>query len=160
MTRIEFTVVGEPKGQPRPRAFARKMGDKFVARVYDDGTAEKWKSDIAIAGRPHIPAAPIEGPVRLDVDFVFPRPKYLMRAKDPAGEIPHTAKPDRDNCEKALLDALKTLGFFRDDSQVCAGEVTKWYAAKNGRPGARIMITAGIDESRPDCTELFALTDA
>ena len=41
MAPIEFFVEGDPKPQPRPRAFARKIGNKFMARVYDAGTAEK-----------------------------------------------------------------------------------------------------------------------
>lgn len=45
---ITFFIHGDPKPQPRPRAFARRMGAKFVARVYDAGTAEGWKSQIAM----------------------------------------------------------------------------------------------------------------
>ena len=51
---ITVRVYGEPKGQPRPRAFAKPIGGgKFSARVYDAGTAEGWKSQIAQAFRQH-----------------------------------------------------------------------------------------------------------
>ena len=53
---ISFSVDGEPKAQPRPKAFARNFGNKWQARVYDPGTAEGWKSLIAIAVKPHLPA--------------------------------------------------------------------------------------------------------
>lgn len=135
---IIFSVLGLPKGQPRPRAFARNGH----AAIYNPGTAESWKSDIALAAKPFLPDRPLRGPVRVDCVFIFPRPKGLMRRKDPEGEILHTAKPDRDNCEKALLDALKTIGMFWDDSQVCCGEISKVYAAKGALPGARIRVTA------------------
>ena len=141
---IAFTVEGEPKAQPRPRAFARKMGGKFVARVFDAGTAENWKSLIAYAAKPHRPPSPLSGPVRLDATFVFARPKshYIgnkpergLRADAPRW---HTQKPDRDNLDKALLDALTQLGcFWHDDSQVCAGEIVKEYGPT---PGARVWI--------------------
>ena len=138
---ITFRVDGTPKAQPRPRAFARKFGDGTVAaRVYDSGTAEGWKSLIAAAVLPLRPAAPLDGPIRLDADFYFPRPKYMAGRKVPDGEIPHTARPDRDNLEKALLDCLTTVGVFVDDCQVCAGEVRKFYASKADRPGAVIAI--------------------
>lgn len=35
MSPLAFRITGEPKGQPRPRAFARKMGNVHVARFYD-----------------------------------------------------------------------------------------------------------------------------
>jgi Holliday junction resolvase RusA-like endonuclease len=144
---ISFYASGIPKAQPRPRAFARRMGAKFVARVYESGTAEGWKGEIALAARAHTPAAPLTGPLRLDVDFFLPRPQSLMRKKDPDGPIPHTAKPDRDNLDKAVMDCLKSLGFFVDDAQVCAGEPRKFYAAKGATPGARIVLrTIGAEK--------------
>ncbi len=153
---IRFGVDGIPKAQPRPRAFARKFPSGVVAaRVYDAGTAEGWKSLIAEAARPHRPAAPLEGPIRLDVDFFFPRPQSLNRKKDPDDEIPHTVKPDRDNLEKALLDCLKTIGVLKDDCQVCCGEVRKFYVRKGGRPGA--LVTIGLPIApRPTLREDFA----
>lgn len=137
-------VTGDPKPQPRPRAFARKMGDKFVARVFEAGTAEGWKGAIALAAKPHAPSAPILGPVMLNVTFFFKRPNAHFVANNPARELRddaptwHTNKPDRDNLEKALLDALTQLGsFWHDDTQVCAGEVRKVYGPK---PGAIVEI--------------------
>lgn len=139
---INLFVAGEPKAQPRPRAFARKFGDKYSARVYDAGTAEGWKSAIAISVRPYLPTPGLAGPIRVDADFLFARPKRLERKCDPVDEIPHTQKPDRDNLEKALLDCLKILGVFADDdAQVCAGEPRKFWAAKNGRAGMRLTVS-------------------
>jgi Holliday junction resolvase RusA-like endonuclease len=141
---ITFRVYGEPKGQPRPRAFARKMGDKFVARVFESGTAEGWKSLIASEAAAHVPDAPILGPVRVDAFFMFPRPRAHFRTGKHADQLRpdaptwHIGKPDRDNLDKALLDALTQLGgFWRDDCQVCAGEIQKFYAT---RPGVLVKI--------------------
>ena len=130
---IEFFAEGIPKGQPRPRAFARKMGGKFVARVYDDASAEGWKSCIA--------AAPIVGPVRLRLWFAMPRPQGHRRVSGEVKEtapLYHTSKPDCDNLQKAVMDAMTTLGFWWDDSQVCSVETHKVYA--NDRPGVSVKV--------------------
>jgi Holliday junction resolvase RusA-like endonuclease len=147
MNTITFQVTGEPKAQPRPRAFAMKMGDgKYSARVFDAGTAEGWKSQIAIAAKPHQPEQPLLGPVLVNATFVFARPNLHYRSNNPAKPLRddaphwHTKKPDRDNLDKALLDALTQLGgFWRDDTQVCAGEIRKVFGSS---PGALVEIKA------------------
>lgn len=140
---IRFWVPGIPKPQPRPRAFAMRIKGtgKSSARVYNPGTAEAWKNDIAIAAREHIPAQPLTGPILCAIDFFLPRPNRLMRKKDPDGAIRHYGKTmDRDNLDKAVLDALTHLGFWHDDGQVCTGGVRKFYHAKESAPGAYIQI--------------------
>lgn len=147
MKPINFFVQGDPKGQPRPRAFARKIGNTYMARVYDAGTAECWKSQIALAAKPYLPTHPLEGPLEVTVDLYFRRPKSHFTRKGLRENAPfwHVTKPDRDNCDKAVLDALKTVGVFKDDSQVCAGPVHKYYS--NGLVGAAIQIK---DAPMPD----------
>lgn len=147
-TEIRFWVPGIPKPQPRPRAFAMRIKGtgKSSARVYNPGTAEAWKNDIAIAAREHIPAEPLTGPVLCAIDFFLPRPKRLMRKKDPDGAIRHDRKPDRDNLDKAVLDALTHLGFWLDDGQACTGGVRKFYHPKGHGPGAHIIIKQVNDE--------------
>lgn len=138
---FDVFIAGVPKGQPRARAFARNMGGKVVARMYDAGTAEAWKSEIANGIRDVRPATPLDGPLAVDITFYMPRPKSLMRRKDPDGPMLYTAKPDRDNLDKAVLDALTRLSVWRDDAQVCGGSVWKWYAAKDGITGARLRVS-------------------
>jgi len=139
---VAFRVVGIPVGQPRPRACVRGRGPRARAGMYDPGTADGWKAAIAAAAAKHRPRSPAGGPIRVDADFVFPRPRYMGGAKYPEGEVPHDVKPDRDNCEKALLDALTGVGFWADDAQVCAGEVRKFYASRRGTPGVRVRVSA------------------
>lgn len=144
MTRISFFAEGTPKGQPRPRAFARKMPNgAVIARVYEAGTAEAFKSAIALAAREHTPFKPLDGPIALELHFVFPRPKMHFRAGGRLHEKApywHTGKPDRDNLEKAVMDALTTLGMWRDDGQVCSGPVAKRYANEGEKPGVHVQI--------------------
>lgn len=148
MNPIRFFVAGEPKPQPRPRAFARKFGDKWQARVYDASTAEGWKSLIANAAREHVPFPPLQGPVRCQIEFRMPRPKAHFRSGGrlkPTAPDWHINRGDRDNLEKAVLDALTQLGMWDDDSQVCCGEVVKKYDIA---PGALITIEALEPQNR------------
>lgn len=152
---IRFFVEGTPKPQPRPRAFAKKMGDKFVARVYDSTTAEGWKSCIAVAARPHLPAKPLSGPLRVDIEFIMPRPKAhfgkgrnacTLKADAPYWCVSCGAG-DRDNLDKAVLDTLTAIRFWWDDSQVCAGGIRKRYAKPGERSGAQIDVRAAFDNA-------------
>lgn len=138
---IEFRVNGIPKGQPRPRAFARGGH----AAVYDPGTAEGWKSDIAMAAKPHIPATPLAGAVKLTIDFLLPRPKRLCRKNDPCCTLPAMCKPDLDNFCKAVMDCLTRIGMWQDDAQVVKLDAMKHYHAIGDRPGAVVKISYESD---------------
>lgn len=140
--RATFTVRGEPKAQPRPRAFARKMGDKYVARVFEAGTAEAWKSAVVAAGEAHRPSSPLECPLKVSITFRLKRPKRLMRKRDEDGEILSVSKPDLDNLAKAVWDALTQDGWMRDDAQIVRSEMVKKYHAKDGAPGATVTVEA------------------
>ena len=76
----------------------------------------------------------------------MPRPKSHYRTGKHTGELKlsaptfHTGKPHRDNLDKAVLDALTTLRFWIDDSQVCSGRIVKPYESGQG-PGCQIQIT-------------------
>ena len=138
---ISFFASGTPKGQPRPRAFV--CGGK--ARVYDAGTAEGWKSAVAVAARDVLPAVPIAGPIAVEIQFSMPRPKSHYGAKGavkPAFEsAQHTQKPDLDNLAKAVLDAMTVLRFWGDDAQIVEMTLGKaWSGLTN--PGAWIHVRA------------------
>jgi Holliday junction resolvase RusA-like endonuclease len=137
----EFRVFGDPKAQPRPRATRR--GNH--AGVYNPPTADVWKAAVVDAGRKHCPAMPLTGPLRVNLRFYFARPARLNRKKDPPDRVHHTAKPDLDNLAKAVLDAMTAAGWFCDDAQVCASELTKYYHAKGDSPGCVVMVQ-GIEQ--------------
>lgn len=145
MTPISFFAQGIPKGQPRARAFARKMGNKFVARVYDAGTAESWKSCVAEAAKPFSTITLIE-PVSVSLIFLFPRPKGHFKTGKNAGKLRddapyyHATKPDGDNLAKAIWDALKTIGLLADDCRVVHSEITKLYTF-GPKTGCKIEIS-------------------
>lgn len=141
MAPIRFFAQGVPKGQPRPKAFARGG----IASVYDPGTAEGWKSQVAIAARPFLPATPLSGFLYVRFEFYFPRPKSHYRTGKRAGELREDApgycdkKPDVDNAIKACLDALTVLRMWTDDAIVVDVRARKLYEDGRG-PGAIIEI--------------------
>lgn len=142
---IHFFAAGTPKAQPRPRAFFNKHIGQ--ARVYEAGTAEAWKGEIALSAKQFVPLVPISGPVMCDLIFFFARPKSHYRTGRHSSELkhdhlaPHHAqKPDRDNLDKAVLDTLTRLGFWHDDGQVWTGTIEKLWADRDSRPGVSIKI--------------------
>jgi hypothetical protein len=137
MNTLTFQVAGEPKGQPRPRAFARKMGNVHVARFYDSDVADTWKWLVKVA----IIEAAIrqkwaftEAPVAVELRFAMPRPKSHFGAKGLKPSAPqfHVGRPDADNLCKLVLDRLTQSGrVWRDDSQVVSLRCDKFWAVGN-----------------------------
>lgn len=133
----QFDVLGDPKGQPRPRAFARHG----KVRVYDPATAEGWKSSIAATVAQ--PVTRHDGPVGIALVFRFARPKGHYRRNGtlvPTAPMHHTAKPDADNCAKAVCDALTQIGVWRDDAQVARMTAEKRYVCGDERPGCAVLV--------------------
>lgn len=83
--------------------------------------------------------APLAGPLRCDLVFVMPRPKGLIWKTKAMPRLFHASKPDRDNLDKAVMDALKGLA-WNDDAQVCQGSIEKWIAAGDEQPHVVIRI--------------------
>ena len=143
---LTFFVAGLPKAQPRAKA--RAFG-KF-AQVYNPKTADDWKMIVRAesqkAWRESGDLNKFEGPLCVNLTFYFPRPKGHYRSNGelkPTAPKWHTAKPDRDNSDKAILDTLTNLGIWQDDKQVCDGRIRKLYAVGVGlvnTPGCFIEI--------------------
>lgn len=134
--KYEFTVMGEAKGQPRVKAFARKLKDgSTVARVYTPGTAEAWKSAIAMEAKDAgLAGLMSSGPVRIHIVCYFQRPvkhfgtgKNAQTIKQGAPDA-HTQTPDFDNIAKAACDALTTIGVWKNDKQIFMGAVAKFWS--------------------------------
>ena len=104
MTVYDITPIGKPRMTQRDRWHKRPA------------TAAYWsyKAQVRLLG--------IELPESgYHITFVIPMPQRWSKKKraQPAGP-PHQQKPDKDNLEKALLDAV-----FDEDSHVWDGRVTK-----------------------------------
>jgi Holliday junction resolvase RusA-like endonuclease len=136
----KFTVVGEPKAQPRPKAFRR---GNFVS-VYNPKTADEWKDKIRQAWGKSRPDGfvTLECPVKLTLFFFLPRPKshYTSKGLLKSGAPKFCPKkPDFDNLIKAVADQLTNSGAWRDDAQVVISSAVKLYADR-GFEGCEIII--------------------
>ena len=145
MSTLAFTITGEPKGQPRPRAFARKMGAIHVARFYDSDVADDWKRAVQIVV---LDAAIVHkwlltlGPVAISMCFSLPRPKSHFGAKGLKASAPlhHSGKPDVDNLAKLVMDQITKSGrIWKDDSQVVSLTAHKIWASGN-ESGCSVLI--------------------
>jgi len=156
MAPITFTARGIPQPQGRPRAFARKFGDKWQARVYNPATAEGWKGIVALAAKPHVPFPPLAGPLQVVLSFTMPRPKGHYRSNGQLKEgAPawHIARGDFDNYAKAICDAMTQIGMWADDGQVARALVEKRYGPI---PGCDVEISRlGTEEAPRTARELL-----
>ncbi len=147
---IVFVVSGVPvpKGRPRARVIERYSPEKRrkvpTPQIYTPPETVAAEQAFLQMAKPHRPRKPLTGPLRVDLLFVLPVPASWP-ARDKAAALSGakwpTGKPDRDNFEKLVLDALNGV-FYVDDSQVCTGEITKIYGLD---PRTEVRITPLIE---------------
>lgn len=142
ITPLMFTVPGIPVAQPRVKAFSR--GDRTgvytptkTASGKSNGIAE-FKAAIKLAAS-QFRGELLTGPLRVDIECVFPRPVNMVWKKRPMPRCRKVTKPDKDNCEKAICDALTGV-LWVDDNQVCDGRTSKWHAAGGEDPHVKITV--------------------
>lgn len=112
-----FVVLGKPIAQPRHRAtFRGGFAKMYIPREHP---VHDFKQRIIDEALRHNPVR-IEGCVRLDLMFAFAQPKGRT------GQF-KMGKPDLDNLEKAVMDALTTAGVWCDDAQVVEKHSAKVY---------------------------------
>lgn len=70
----------------------------------------------------YVPNEPIQGPIRIMVKWCYP-----VTGKHRNGEW-KISKPDTDNLQKALLDCMTKLRYWKDDAQVCSQVVEKFWS--------------------------------
>ena len=134
---VQFIVPGIPIAQPRARATA--IGGH--ARMYESKShpVAAFKAACRLAARAAYDGPPFDCPLVVDIDFVFPRSKSQIWKKQSMPRMWHTKKPDRDNCDKAVLDALNGI-LWIDDCQICRGTIAKYIAAGNEQPHALVRM--------------------
>lgn len=136
---FEIFIPGKAVSQPRPRVFRLPNGQTRAVSLPKNHPASTWKQRILVALNTYMGPI-IEGPLEMEVIFVFDRPKRLQRKKDPEGAILHDKKPDLDNLLKIIKDTFNGI-VWKDDSQVCRISLTKIYTRKtDGRIGAWVTV--------------------
>lgn len=133
--RINFTIMGEPKGKGRPR-FCRNTGhaitpkdtvnyETLVKMEYTQACGEQMFPDDAMLD------------MRIKAYYSIPKSASKKRhAAMLSGDIRPTKKPDMDNVIKIIADSLNKIA-YRDDTQIVDCQVRKFYSEK---PRVEVMI--------------------
>lgn len=141
-----INVVGTPAPQGSKRAF---VVNGHAVMTESSAKVKPWRQDVTAA----VQAALVNagwwvippGPVRVDITYYLPRPRYHYGTGKNAAHLKPSApvycdkKPDKDKLDRATFDALTASGAIRDDAQIAAGFTEKRYA--DHATGARITIT-------------------
>lgn len=139
---LEFFVPGLPITQGSKRAFVNKYTGKAML-VEDAERLKPWRWSVGVTAAQAMAKRPfIQGPVRIRLQFLFPRPKSHYGTgrnhatlKATAQPLP-TGKPDLDKLQRAVFDAL-THVVWVDDSLVTEVFAIKRY---NPEPGVLVAI--------------------
>ena len=133
---LRFTVPGEPVPKGRPR-FATVAGH---ARAYTPAATrshEVWVRLHAIEAMAGLAGFPLDGPLRVRLDFYLRRPPS-RRKRDTLPD----RKPDLDNLVKSTLDGLSLAMVFVGDSRIVELHARKLY----GPPRTEILVDQiGLD---------------
>ena len=120
---IQYTVVGIPKPQARPKFFRNKAGfigtyspkTDWFGLVYGETLKQKEKIQ-----------EKLKGALQLNLLFFMPIPKSISKKK--REQLKYVIKkPDVDNLAKAVMDAMNNAGIWEDDSQISRLDVLKVY---------------------------------
>lgn len=109
--------------QQEHRIGVSKTGKKYT---YEQAELKEARSELRAHLSKHAPEQPLTGAVRLVTMWCFP-----IKDKHKNGEW-RTSKPDTDNLNKMLKDVMTSLGFWKDDAQVAAESIQKFWADKPG----------------------------
>ena len=133
---IKFEVPCIPVAQPRQR---HSVVNGHV-RNYIPKTDPVWvfKTALQLAASTVRPEIILSGPIRIILDFIFPRTKSMIWKSKPMTRVAKSTKPDIDNLCKSVFDALNGI-LFVDDSQICECRASKYIASGNEQP--RVIIT-------------------
>lgn len=126
---MHVVIHGPPQAARRHRVAVRGGH----ARAYHDAAHTHAEAGIADALRSELPEGwSTDGPIQVIIHAYFGRPARLKRRKDAGDQRrAYTGKPDGDNIAKLVMDAATKAGIWRDDGQVAALSVRKWYLDLN-----------------------------
>lgn len=125
---IRFTVYGNAIGMPRARVFVDRHSGHI--RAANPAKATRWKDFVALQALPHQPEALLDGPLEVSAICYLQRP-----ASKPKKHKWPMWKPDHENIEKAIWDALEGI-IYTNDSRICR----KFFEKRYGDP-PRVEIT-------------------
>jgi len=119
-------------------------------RMYDP--SKKDKKDWLKCVIKYAPEKPFDYPLKVNVEFYFPRPKNHYRSGRYSEELKknaptiHSSMPDVDNLAKFVLDAMNGA-FYNDDRQVVELNCHKEYTSKNSKGYTIVTIERYTEKS-------------
>lgn len=118
--KYSFSIPLKPKAKDRPRHRGNVSYTPKATRDYEEQVRYYYDRDV---GNP-----PTDKPVMLTLCFNFAQPKggSVRNKRTVIGTCPYSSRPDLDNVEKAIQDALNGVA-FKDDSQIVAKVSLKRY---------------------------------
>lgn len=102
---------------PPTTTFQDKKINWKTKSIYESSEAKAARQKLEAHLAKHKPDKPLADEVGLRVMWVFPGDHKELKWKK--------TKPDLDNLNKAFMDTMAKLGFFKDDAQVCYLSVSK-----------------------------------
>jgi Holliday junction resolvase RusA-like endonuclease len=134
--RVSFFVPGVPVAQPRARSGAR-------GRFYTpDNGVKTWKAAIRAAARTALGKKKLQVAILCELQFLMPRPKRLIWKNKPMYMRPCCVKPDIDNLQKAVFDALNGTA-WKDDAAIWCVRASKYIAGGDWRNG-KLVSEVGV----------------
>lgn len=134
-----FTIPGNPMGKQRARTGQGYSYTPDKTKHYETLVKELYTNNF---GSYQL----MQGPVSVIMHAYFSRPKsHYGTGKNeltlkPSAPTWHTSKPDSDNIEKIILDALNGFA-YKDDSQVCELTICKRYIDNHAMPYTSVRLT-------------------
>ena len=131
----DFWIPGKPFGKQRPRVI--RTGQAFTPK--ETVSYENLVRTSFVQAYPNY--VPATGPVIMQISAAFPIPESWPKKKKEAArnlEI-FPGKPDIDNIQKIIQDALNTIA-YKDDAQIYDISTRKYYA---DTPCVHVIITGG-----------------
>lgn len=140
---IQFSVAGVPV----PQGSKRHVGNGIM--IESAKNLKPWRAEVraeAIAAMAQFGLTPATGPVRLECEFTFSRPKSHYRTGKRANELREdmpiykASKPDISKLVRAVEDAMTGVVWV-DDSQVVTLVGEKAYVDRGDFLGVCISVT-------------------
>lgn len=137
---IRLVIPGQPIGKGRPR-----IGTfRGHGRAFTPQKTVRWEDAAVVAIRSAVGSPMLSSPLRLDIVAVFDRPKRMLAKKWQNRRELHISKPDKDNVEKIVADALQKAGVIRDDCLICDGSTSKRYADRVEAAHVEVLISPAV----------------
>lgn len=131
---LNFKILGEPRPKQSFRASIRQGSKGAYVHSYQPESVEADTDDVLTQVIAQLPKdhIPWDGGIMARIQFIFPftqamKKNKAMMERFKAGEkIYKITKPDLDNLEKLLYDAME-FRVYVNDSQVCNKSTEKIY---------------------------------